>query len=249
MGAIILFVGVILIVYVVRWILNFQHEEESTNHIKDQQRLKNTNNTPHTHQTSKKILFFDTETTGLPVDYNAPTSDTMNWPHMVQLSWIITDDYGNELKAENFIIQPCRWRIPLEATRIHGISQEHAMAVGIPIQKVLEKFMTDFDEAALVVCHNTSFDKAIVGCELERLHIHDRIAEKPEYDTMTETTDFCRLKWSQYYGSYKWPKLQELYYILFGRNFDSAHDASNDARATMECFWELVRIGEIRMFH
>lgn len=46
-----------------------------------------------------KILFFDTETTELPKDYGAPTTDTKNWPHMVQLSWIVTDVIGNELKS------------------------------------------------------------------------------------------------------------------------------------------------------
>lgn len=192
----------------------------------------------------KKILFFDTETTGLPEDYGAPTTDTKNWPHMVQLSWIVTDESGNELKAEDYIIWPCRWKIPAAATRIHGITQEHAKAVGVRVKEVLQKFMADFDEAVLVVGHNIDFDKSIVGCELERLHIHDRVSEKPDYDTMLETTDFCKIGWSDYYESYKWPKLQELYYVLFQKNFKSAHNAANDTRATMECFWELVRLGE-----
>ncbi len=33
-----------------------------------------------------KYLFFDTETTGVPKDYKAPSSDTDNWPRMVQLA-------------------------------------------------------------------------------------------------------------------------------------------------------------------
>ena len=192
-----------------------------------------------------KILFFDTETTGLPEDYGAPTTDTRNWPHMVQLSWIVTDEHGSELKSEDYIIWPCRWKIPAAATRIHGITQEHVKAVGVRVKEVLQKFMADFDAADLVVCHNTDFDKAIVGCELERLHIHDRVSCKPEYDTMTETTDFCKIGWSDYYESFKWPKLQELYYVLFHENFKSAHNAANDTRATMECFWELVQLGEV----
>ena len=192
-----------------------------------------------------KILFFDTETTGLPKNYEAPTSDTKNWPHMVQLSWIITDDKGKELKSQNYIIWPCRWKIPEDSTRIHGITQEYAKSVGVRVKEVLSIFMEDFDAADLVVCHNTSFDKAIVGCELERQHIPDRVAAKPDYDTMLKTTDFCQIGWNDYYGTYKWPRLQELYYKLFGRNFESAHNAANDTKATMECFWELVQLGQI----
>ena len=36
----------------------------------------------------EKLLFFDTETTGLPSDYNAPINNSHNWPRLVQISWI-----------------------------------------------------------------------------------------------------------------------------------------------------------------
>ena len=38
----------------------------------------------------EKFLFFDTETTRLPLDYSAPSTDINNWPRLIQLSWIIT---------------------------------------------------------------------------------------------------------------------------------------------------------------
>jgi DNA polymerase III epsilon subunit-like protein len=41
------------------------------------------------------IVFFDTETTGLPRDYNAPSSKLDNWPRLVQLAWIVSDYDGN----------------------------------------------------------------------------------------------------------------------------------------------------------
>ena len=36
-------------------------------------------------------LIFDTETTGLPKNYNAPITDTDNWPRLVQLAWQLHD--------------------------------------------------------------------------------------------------------------------------------------------------------------
>ena len=48
-----------------------------------------------------RYLFFDTETTGVPQNYKAPSSDTDNWPRMVQLAWIVTDDEGSRLHSGN----------------------------------------------------------------------------------------------------------------------------------------------------
>ena len=37
-------------------------------------------------------LIFDTETTGLPRNYNAPISDSENWPRAVQIAWQLHDE-------------------------------------------------------------------------------------------------------------------------------------------------------------
>ena len=60
-----------------------------------------------------RYLFFDTETTGVPQDYKAPSSDTDNWPRMVQLAWILTDDEGSRLHSGNLIIRPDGFEIPV----------------------------------------------------------------------------------------------------------------------------------------
>ena len=60
-------------------------------------------------------LFFDTETTGVPRNYYAPVTDTNNWPRLVQLGWIVTDEYGNILKRCSRIIRPEGFSIPAEA--------------------------------------------------------------------------------------------------------------------------------------
>ena len=51
-------------------------------------------------------LFFDTETTGLPKDWKAPSSATSNWPRMVQIAWVLADDEGNALETYSAIIKP-----------------------------------------------------------------------------------------------------------------------------------------------
>jgi len=39
----------------------------------------------------------------------------------------------------------------------------------------------------------------------------------------------------------KFPTLEELHTVLFGENFQGAHDALADVRATAKCFFELLR--------
>ena len=42
-------------------------------------------------------IIFDTETTGLPVDYNAILTDSAKWPHVIQLSYIVYDTDTKEI--------------------------------------------------------------------------------------------------------------------------------------------------------
>ncbi len=51
-------------------------------------------------------LFFDTETTGIPKNYKAPASDLKNWPRLVQLAWLATDDTGIEIRSAERIVKP-----------------------------------------------------------------------------------------------------------------------------------------------
>ncbi len=74
--------------------------------------------------------------------------------------------------------------------------------------------------------------------ELIRNNMPDIEASKSKICTMQSTTNFCAIE--GYYG-YKWPKLSELHIKLFGKDFEEAHDASIDIKATAKCFWELKR--------
>ena len=59
--------------------------------------------------------------------------------------------------------------------------------------------------------------------------------------TMIRSTDYCQLPGR--YGKYKWPKLEELHFKLFGESFEGAHDALADIRATMRCYYEMEKRG------
>jgi DNA polymerase III epsilon subunit-like protein len=185
---------------------------------------------------NRTFFFFDTETTGVPLNYKAPSSDTNNWPRLVQLAWILTDEEGNRIHTGNLIVKPEDFIIPTDATRVHGITTQRAKEEGVPLAEVIEQFNADLDVANYIVGHNVDFDKKIVGAEMIRLGMKDIMDSKKSYCTMQSSIDFCKIPGK--YG-YKYPKLQELYKKLFGSEFDNAHDALSDIEATEKCFWEL----------
>ena len=184
-------------------------------------------------------LFFDTETIGLPKDYEAPSSDTDNWPRMVQLSWILTDNKGNIISTNDCIVQPDGFSVPDEAASIHGITTERALTEGLPLDSVLLMFSNALDSAEYIVGHNISFDIHVVGAEMIRRGHEDKLRSMKSYCTMLAGTAYCKLPGR--YGSYKWPKLQELHKKLFGTEFDNAHNSAADVEATCKCFWEMRR--------
>jgi len=184
-------------------------------------------------------LFFDTETTGLPLNWRAPLDDLDNWPRMVQIAWLLYDFNGNLIESRNYIIKPEGFDIPEEATSVHGISTAMALKEGNDLGVVLEELYQLMEKVDYLVAHNMSFDEKIVGAEFLRKEMDNIIDLKKKICTMQSSTDICMIDGP--YG-YKWPKLSELYYQLFGREFNDAHNALNDINATAECFWEMKRL-------
>ena len=189
-----------------------------------------------------RYLFFDTETTGLPKNYNAPSSDINNWPRIIQLSWIITDQFQNILVKHNHIIKPNGFIIPNESVSVHGISTEYANKCGENLNEVLSFFESDIKTVKYIVGHNIDFDKKIIEAEFYRENKVLSWDGTISLCTMKSSIDFCKLK--NFYG-YRYPKLQELYNKLFDSDFENAHDAFSDISATVKCFWEMVKRGII----
>ena len=190
------------------------------------------------------FLVFDTETTGLPLNYRAPLSDFNNWPRMVQIAWQIHDIKGDLIEVKNYIIKPDGFTIPYNSEKIHGISTELALSKGIPLEEVLSLFSDALKQAKYIVGHNISFDNNIVGCEFLRSNMSNVLENKISIDTKEESTEFCQLPGGRG-GKFKWPNLSELYNKLFGESFAEAHNASADVEATTRCFLELLRLNII----
>jgi DNA polymerase-3 subunit epsilon len=187
-------------------------------------------------------LFFDTETTGLPRNWKAAVTDLNNWPRLVQLAWLIYDNDGNFLGNKDFIIKPIGFKIPMNVTALHGITNEKAFNEGMDLIDVLNEFAELVKQADYLVAHNMDFDEKIVGAEFLRMKMFNILPSKKRFCTMKSSTDFCAINVP--YG-YKWPKLPELYKKLFDEIIEDYHNAAMDIKATARCFWEMRKRGMI----
>ncbi|MBP8792171.1 MAG: DNA polymerase III subunit alpha [Lutibacter sp.] len=186
-------------------------------------------------------LIFDTETTGLPKNWNAPITDTDNWPRCVQIAWQLHDQYGELIESQDYLIKPEGFNIPYDAEQIHGISTQLAEEQGEDLEKVLYLFNDALSKSKFVVGQNVKFDLNIMGCEYFRVGVDNPLTKLPVLDTCTEVTaTLCQLPGGRY-GKFKLPTLTELHQHLFNSPFSEAHNATADVEATTRCFLELIR--------
>lgn len=186
-------------------------------------------------------IVFDTETTGLPKRWDAPITDTDNWPRCIQIAWQLHDAMGNLIEHQDYLIKPDGFNIPFDSEKIHGISTELATEQGVPLQEVLVKFNESLAKAKFVVGQNIGFDINIMGCEFFRYGVDSPMTQMPVLDTCTEVTaELLKLPGGRG-GRYKLPTLTELHAYLFGVPFAEAHNATADVEATTRCFFELIR--------
>ncbi len=189
------------------------------------------------------FLIFDTETTGLPKSWNAPISDTDNWPRCVQIAWQLHGKYGELIEHQDFLIHPEGFNIPYDSEQVHGISTELAQEQGESLEAVLEAFNEALAKTDYVVGQNVGFDLNIMGCEFFRAGIETKLNDLPVLDTCTETTaELCQIPGGRG-GRFKLPTLTELHAHLFKLPFGEAHNATADVEATTRCFFELIRQG------
>lgn len=196
-------------------------------------------------------LFFDTETTGLPTK-KSPTDSTQ--AQLIQLGAILANEDGEILEELNTLVQIGSAPINPYAFAAHGITAERANTEGISLKEAFEEFYGLTNTAQCLICHNYNFDFKLI--ELISAQVVDEyndptipdlmlsdIKELPFYCTMVQSKEFCALPFAGGRKGFKFPKLTELYSILFEKEYSGTHDAMADVTATMECFFELRKRG------
>lgn len=184
-----------------------------------------------------------------------PASNPSDWPHAVQLSYILYDLQTHKKKIVNQ-----KFRLPPGVTmsegsqNIHKMSLEENQTSDYPyIQDVLDAVKIDFDKADMYVAHNIHFDRNVLLAELTRHSgqnptlsnfLNTFYHNKKEYCTMRHGVGICKLEAVNCNGIryFKMPKLAHLYTHLFGcePDADRLHDALYDVMVCLRCFYKMV---------
>ena len=189
-----------------------------------------------------RILFLDTETTGLPKNqYSNALESPGNWPDIVSVSWSVYNNRQHEF-IRYFIIKPHDWIIPQESTNIHGITHEYANEHGASLGYVLEELSKDLSESDIVVAHNMQFDKNVLFASYKwRLNMNPwHFWPKDEICTMLLSENELKLpsKFPKPTKLYKSPSLKELYEKTFMEKMpQGAHNSKQDVECLSAIYW------------
>ena len=191
----------------------------------------------------KPILFYDFETSGLPL-FDQPSCDPRQ-PHIVQLAASLVDQETRKTIASvDLIAQPDGWIIPDITTEIHGITTEHAIKVGVPESLIVDVLLAMHRQCDFRVGHNESFDARIMRIAMARFNhpteLMDAYKEAPAYCTCTKATPICMVAGK--FSGFKKPKLAEAYQHFMGEPMQNAHSARGDVDACIAVYWALNAI-------
>ena len=191
-------------------------------------------------------LFFDTETTGLPIDRRiSALQNGVNWPQLVSISWSIWTD-GKCVKRVSHIIKPRGWVIPVGATAIHGISHEEAQMNGIPLLDALMEFKQGIIQSNRIVAHNMEFDKNVIFHAFAwHLKKDPRRfwREEAEFCSMTVAKDELKIPFTNANKNkngdlYKMPGLDEVFRATFNEPVPpKAHSSDRDVEVLEKIYW------------
>ena len=172
-----------------------------------------------------KLLVLDTETN------NLLSKDTLDSTYTVQLSWIVHDTETKTEDENDFIFS-----IPIDInnSHIHGITKEKSNN-GYEISEIIDIFLEDVKNCDILIGHNLKYDLNMIELELYRLKKDsdiDLLYSKKYADTMFLGQSFLKMC--------RYPKLQHLYKSLFNKEFNNAHNALYDVKATLKCYLNLI---------
>lgn len=178
---------------------------------------------------ANEILVFDTETQDIP-DWKSP-SDGPDQPHLVAVCGLIYDTVKADVtQSLNLIIRPDGWVSSPEALEIHGITHEYAMDVGVSEKLATEMFI-EFWGGRHRVAFNTTFDNRLIRIASKRF-LGEEVA-----DTWKAGEYTCAMiAAKKAMGLSKYPKLEDAYLHLTGKQFENAHNAEVDAYGCLEVY-------------
>ena len=195
------------------------------------------------------ILFFDTETTGLPL-WREPSDDARQ-PHLIQIAAMLCDFDGAPVETLSTIVKPGAGAImEPEALAAHGISLSRAAAEGRDALETVDTFLSMAARATEIVGHNVSFDVRIMRIAAARWRGQKWEPTVPLFCTMKRASPIVNLPPTpaMVASNRNWPKppkLVECMQHFFDEGLDGAHDALVDVTACKRVYFHLLSLERI----
>lgn len=188
------------------------------------------------------LLFIDTEASGLPKKWDQPYDVPGNWPHAVQVSWLIYNKEGQKIKGQNHYISNNDFDMSPAALTVHGLTKSFLQQNGILRREMLLLLLSDIEQYhPEFIGHFIELDYHLLGAEFYREGIQN---------PLKKLSTFCIMKASQHLQQNpqsKFLRLGNLYELLFKQPLLCQHNAVVDAAATADCYFELVKRKEIKI--
>lgn len=176
-----------------------------------------------------KHLVFDTETTDL-IANSARSLDKQ--PYIFEICGVVWDDADDSETLHHWQLDP---GAPISKSASKKTGVHDAMVKGRPLfRSVAPAIREMIEKSDCVVAHNLSFDRMMVKLEFSRL------AEMITFPAR----GVCTLESTEHLQGYRL-SLSNLHRLLFNEDFEKAHSADADVRATLRCYRELLKRGEI----
>jgi DNA polymerase III epsilon subunit-like protein len=199
-------------------------------------------------KTAKRVLVYDTETTGLP-KFQSPSSDPSQ-PHLTDICAILYSMEGELIEVFEQLIQPKGWEVEPEAAALTGLTTEFLTINGGDEKQAVATFGQMHKKADLRVAHNIGFDDRIMRIAIKRYFGDapaDRFKAAPIYCTANASKPIvkcpptAKMQASRFRNQFKTPNMQEaLSFFCPGEVIGGAHRARPDAEACAKVFFALM---------
>lgn len=163
----------------------------------------------------KRVIIFDTETTGLLLPSSAPVEEQ---PRIIEIGAILIR--GQRVKKELSQLLYPETSISKEITKITGLTDDD-LRDQLTFLQFLPELKKFFKGADYLVCHNAPFDRGMLLAEFNRHNIDNFPFPKETICTVQE--------YKHLFG--RRPRLVELYERFMGRPLEQTHRALDDCKA------------------
>ena len=187
-------------------------------------------------------LFFDLETTGLPLQkafdvwYPPEELDKYDKSRIIEIGIIVVDK-EKIIYTLNSLIKPDNFK-KLEPiiTKITGITDDDILKEGKDLNEIFKVIKEIFEKFPIKVInsYNINFDYNVLLSEAYRIHDNELI------NTIKNVKKECTLQIAtKYFKMDKYPKLERVYKMLFNVDPKQDHRAFGDAILCKEVYYKI----------